>query len=113
MVVRIAFEAALIVWIVRFRPQFRAHPMPSVPPEIWQKLLRPTFSVLAHIIFITGPVSRTGRLRRAVTLLVHFVGGNSRGAFLGLLFFLILREGDQRFYKDPILPGRPLPCRTA
>jgi hypothetical protein len=51
-----AFEAALIVWIFRFRPTFRAHPMPAVAPEIWQKLLRPTLSVLAHIIFITGPV---------------------------------------------------------
>jgi hypothetical protein len=42
------------------------------------------------------------------------MGGNSNGVlFWALLFFLILREGDQRFYKDPSPRGRPLPGRTA
>jgi potassium efflux system protein len=112
MVVRIAFEAALIVWIFRFRPQFRAHPMPGVAPAIWQKLLRPTFSVLANIIFITGPVLELAGYGALSLYWFRSWGATAVALFWGLLFFLILREGDQRFYKSP--PSSPAaPHRAA
>ncbi len=104
MMVRIAFEAALIVWIFRFRPQFRAHPLPGVAPAIWQKLLRPTLSVLAHIIFITGPVLELAGYGALSLYWFTSWGATAAALFWGLLFFLILREGDQRFYKDSQSP---------
>ena len=105
MVARIAFEAALVVWIFRFRPQFRAHPMPGVAPAIWQKLLRPTLSVLANIIFITGPVLELAGYGALSLYWFTSWGATATTLFWGLLFFLILREGDQRFYKEP--PSSP------
>ncbi|BBO71868.1 hypothetical protein DSCA_57980 [Desulfosarcina alkanivorans] len=112
MVARIAFEAALIVWIFRFRPQFRAHPMPGVAPATWQKLLRPTLSVLANIIFITGPVLELAGYGALSLYWFTSWGATATALFWGLLFFLILREGDQRFYKEP--PSSPaVPHRAA
>jgi potassium efflux system protein len=108
MVVRIAFEAALIVWIFRFRPQFRAHPMPGVAPAVWQKLLRPTFSVLGHIIFITGPVLELAGYGALSLYWFTSWGATATVLFWALLLFLILREGDQRFYKEtPSSPAAP------
>jgi potassium efflux system protein len=112
MAARIAFEAALIVWIVRFRPKFRAYPMPSVPPEIWQKLLRPTLSVLAHIIFITGPVLELAGYGALSLYWLTSWGATAGVLFLGLLFFQILREGGQRFYSGP-QPAAAAPYRAA
>ena len=99
MVARITFEAALVVWIFRFRPTFRAHSMPAVAPEIWQKLLRPSLSVLAHIIFITGPVLELAGYGALSLYWFTSWGATTVALFWGLLFFLILREGGQRFYK--------------
>jgi hypothetical protein len=87
MVVRIAFEAALIVWIFRFRPKFRAHPMPGVAPEVWQKLLRPTLSVLAHIIFITGPVLELAGYGALSLYWFTSWGATATGSFSGHCFF--------------------------
>ncbi len=101
MAIRITFEAALVVWIFRFRPTFRAHPMPAVPPEIWQKLLRPALSVLGHIIFITGPVLELAGYGALSLYWFTSWGATIAALFWGLLFFLILREGGQRFYKGP------------
>ena len=112
MVVRIAFEAALVVWIFRFRPKFRAHPMPAVAPEVWQKLLRPTLSVLAHIIFITGPVLELAGYGALSLYWFTSWGATTVALFWGLLFFLILREGGQRFYKGPHTPSAA-PYRSA
>jgi small-conductance mechanosensitive channel len=112
MVVRIAFVAALVVWIFRFRPKFRAHPMPAVPPEIWQKLLRPTLSVLAHIIFITSPVLELAGYDVLSLYWLTSWGATTVALFWGLLFFLILREGGQRFYKGPHTPSAA-PYRAA
>ena len=104
MVVRIAFETALVVWIFRFRPKFREHSMPGVAPEIWRKLLRPTLSVLAHIIFIIGPVLELAGYGALSLYWFTSWGATTAAFFWGLLFFLILREGGQRFYKGPHAP---------
>ena len=99
MVARITFEAALVVWIFRFSTTFRAHPMPAVAPDIWQKLLRPSLSVLAHIIFITGPVLELAGYGALSLYWFTSWGATTVALFWALLFFLILREGGQRFYK--------------
>jgi potassium efflux system protein len=112
MVVRIAFVAALVVWIVRFRPTFRAHPMPTVAPELWQKRLRPTLSVLAHIIFITSPVLELAGYGALSLYWLTSWGATTVALFWGLLAFLILREGGQRFYKGPHAPSAA-PYRSA
>ena len=112
MAVRVTFEAALVAWIIRFRPTFRAHPMPAVPPEIWQKLLRPTLSVLGHIIFITGPVLELAGYGALSLYWFTSWGATTAALFWGLLFFLILREGGQRFYKGPHTPSAA-PYRSA
>jgi hypothetical protein len=87
MVVRIAFEAALIVWIFRFRPKFRAHPMPSVAPEIWQKLLRPTLSVLATSFL--SPARSLELAGYGALSLYWFTswGATATGCFSGHCFF--------------------------
>jgi potassium-dependent mechanosensitive channel len=117
MLVRIAFEAALTVWIFRFRPKFRAHPMPGVAPATWQKLLRPTLSVLAHIIFITGPVLELAGYGALSLYWFTSWGATATALFWGLLFFLILREGDHRFDKSlpssSAAPYRAAPVRWA
>ncbi len=99
MVVRIAFETALVVWILRFRTAFRVHPLPAVAPEFWQKLLRPTLSVLGHIIFITGPVLELAGYGALSLYWFTSWGATVTALFWGLLFFLVMREGGQRFYK--------------
>ena len=98
-VVRVAFETALVAWIFRFRPTFRVHPMPTVSPEIWQKLLRPSLSVLAYIIFITGPILELAGYGALSLYWFTSWGVSAVALFWGLLFFLILKEADQRFYK--------------
>ncbi|WP_372682009.1 mechanosensitive ion channel domain-containing protein [Desulfosarcina sp.] len=112
MAARITFEAALVAWIFRFRPTFRAHPMSVVPPEIWQKLLRPTLSVLGHTIFITGPVLELAGYGALSLYWFTSWGATIAALFWGLLFFLILREGGQRFYKGPHSPSAA-PYRSA
>ena len=112
MVARITFEAALVVWIFRFRPKFRAHTMPGVAPEIWQTMLRPTLSVMAHIIFITGPVLELAGYGALSLYWFTSWGATAVALFWGLLFFLILREGGQRFYKGPHTPSAA-PYRSA
>ena len=111
-VVRIAFVAALVAWILRFRPAFREHSMPAVPPAIWQTILRPTLSVLAHIIFITGPVLELAGYGALSLYWLTSWGATTVALFWGLLFFLILREGGQRFYKGPHTPSAA-PYRSA
>ena len=98
---RIAFEAALLVWVFRFRPQFRAQPMPAVAPELWQRLLRPTLSALAYIIFIGGVVLELAGY--GALALYWFTSWWKIAAtlFWGVLFFLVLGEWDQRFYHRP------------
>jgi potassium-dependent mechanosensitive channel len=98
---RIAFGAALMVWIFRFRPKFRAQPMPSVAPELWQKFLRPALSALAYIIFITGLVLELAGYGALALYWFASWGATAAALFWGLLFFLILREWDQRFYHRP------------
>lgn len=110
--VRVAFEAALIVWIFRFRPQFRAQAPPAVAPELWQKLLRPGFSALAYVIFITGPVLELAGYGPLALYWFSCWGATAAAIFWGLLFFLILREWDQRFYKRPDAPSAA-PYRAA
>jgi hypothetical protein len=64
--------------------------------------------------FYHRPGSRTGRLRRAVAVLVHVMGGNGNGPFLGTAF--IPDPTGRRpaiLQGNTILPGRPLPGRTA
>lgn len=112
MLIRVAFEAALIVWVIRFRPNFRAPPMPAVAPELWQKMLRPTLSVVAYIIFITGPVLELAGYGALSLYWLTSWGATATALFWGLLAFLILREGDQRFHKAPGTPSAA-PYRTA
>ncbi len=111
-VARITFEAALVAWIFLFRPKFRAHPMPGVAPEIWQTMLRPTLAVLAHIIFITGPVLELAGYGALSLYWFTSWGATTVALFWGLLFFLILREGGQRFYKGTHSPSAA-PYRSA
>jgi hypothetical protein len=106
MVVRIAFEAALIVWIFRFRPQFRAHPMPGVAPAVWAEAAAPDIFGTGPHHFYHRPGSRTGRLRRAVTVLVHVMGGNGNGPFLGSAFI-----PDPTGRRPAILQGKHHPPR--
>jgi potassium efflux system protein len=110
--VRIVFESALVAWIIRFRPVFRGHSMPAVAPVAWQKRLRPTLSVLGHIIFITGPALELAGYGALSLYWFTSWGATVTALFWGLLFFLILREGGQRFYKDPNAPSTA-PFRTA
>ena len=112
MLIRVAFEAALIVWVIRFRPKFRAHPMPAADPELWQKMLRPTLSVVAYIIFITGPVLELAGYGALSLYWLTSWGATATALFWGLFAFLILREGDQRFHKAPSAPAAA-PYRTA
>ena len=112
MVARITFEAALVVWILRFRPKFRAHPMPGVVPAFWQTMLRPTLSVMGHIIFIIGPVLELAGYGALSLYWFTSWGATTAALFWGLLFFLILREGGQRFYKGPHTPSAA-PYRSA
>ncbi|MGD8541126.1 MAG: mechanosensitive ion channel [Desulfobacteraceae bacterium] len=98
---RIVFEAALLVWVVRFRPQFRAHPIPAVAPELWQRLLRPTFSALAYVIFISAVVLELAGYGALALYWFTSWGKIAAALFWGVLFFLILREWDQRFYHRP------------
>lgn len=95
---RIAFEAALMVWLFWFRPTFRSQPMPAVAPELWQKFLRPTFSALAWVIFVTGLVLELAGYGALTLYWFTSWGATAAALFWGLLFFLILREWDQRFY---------------
>ena len=104
-VIRIAFVAALVVWIFRFRPIFREHPLPAVAPETWQNLLRPTLTALGYIIFIPGPVLELAGYGPLSLYWLTSWGATTAALFWGLLFFLILREGDQRFYKAPHTPS--------
>ena len=112
MVVRIAFEAALVVWIVRFRPEFSAHPMPAVAPEVWQRLL------LRHSrrwpTLFSSPAWCSSWLATVRCRCIGSPPGGKIAAalFLGLLFFLVLRECGQRFYKGPHTPSAA-PIRTA
>ncbi len=99
MVVRISFEVALILWIFRFRPRFREHSLPAVAPEVWQKRLCPSISVPVYIIFITGPVLELAGYGALSIYWLTSCGVSVAALFWGALFFLILREGDQRFYK--------------
>jgi small-conductance mechanosensitive channel len=112
MLIRVAFEAALIVWVIRFRPRFRSHPMPAAAPELWQRLLRPTLSVVAYIIFITGPVLELAGYGALSLYWLTSWGATATALFWGLLAFLILREGDQRFHPAPGTPSAA-PYRTA
>ncbi len=112
MVARITFEAALVAWILRFRPKFRAYPMPGVVPALWQTMLRPTLSVMGHIIFITGPVLELAGYGALSLYWFTSWGATTAALFWGLLFFLILREGGQRFYKGPHTPSAA-PYRSA
>lgn len=98
---RIAFGAALMVWIFRFRPKFREQPMPAVTPELWQKFLRPALSALAYIIFISGLVLELAGYGALALYWFASWGATAAALFWGLLFFLILREWDQRFYNRP------------
>jgi small-conductance mechanosensitive channel len=104
---RIVFEAALLVWVVRFRSQFRAHPMPAVAPELWQRLLRPTFSALAYVIFISGVVLELAGYGALALYWFTSWGKIAVALFWGVLFFLILREWDQRFYHRPQADDAP------
>jgi small-conductance mechanosensitive channel len=97
---RIAFEAALMVWIFRFRPKFRAQPMPAVAAELWQKFLRPALSALAWVIFVTGLVLELAGYGALALYWFTSWGATAAALFWGLLFFLILREWDQRFYNE-------------
>ncbi len=112
MAARITFEAALVAWIFRFRPKFRAHSMPGVVPAFWQTMLRPTLSVMGHIIFITGPVLELAGYGALSLYWFTAWGATITALFWGLLFFLILREGGQRFYKGPHTPSAA-PYRSA
>jgi small-conductance mechanosensitive channel len=103
--VRVVFEAALIVWVFRFRPYFRAHSMSAIASERWQTLLRPTLSTLAYIIFIPGPILELAGYGALALYWFTSWGATSVVLFWGLLFFLILREGDQRFYKAATAPS--------
>ena len=104
---RIAFEAALLVWVVRFRPQFRAQPMPAVAPELWQRLLRPTLSALAYIIFIGGVVLELAGYGALALYWFTSWGKIAAALFWGVLFFLVLGEWDQRFYHSPLEVDAP------
>ena len=112
MVIRIVFVAALTVWIFRFRPKFGEYPLPAVTPEVWQRLLHPALSVLGYIIFITGPVLELAGYGALSLYWLTSWGATTVALFWGLLFFLILREGGQRFYKTPHTPSAA-PYRSA
>ncbi|HSM75734.1 MAG TPA: mechanosensitive ion channel domain-containing protein, partial [Desulfobacterales bacterium] len=104
---RIAFETALLVWVFRFRPQFRSQPMPAVAPELWQRLLRPALSALAYVIFIGGVVLELAGYGALALYWFTSWGKIAVALFWGVLFFLLLREWDQRFYHMPQADDAP------
>ena len=86
--------------------------MPGVVPALWQTMLRPTLSVMGHIIFITGPVLELAGYGALSLYWFTSWGATTAALFWGLLFFLILREGGQRFYKGLHIPSAA-PYRSA
>jgi hypothetical protein len=109
MVVRITFEAALVAWIFRFRPTFMSASHAGGGPGNLAEAAAPIALGAGLHHFHHRPGSRTGRLRRAIALLVHLLGCICSGAFLGAALFSDPAGGEPALLQGgPMHPQRPL-----
>jgi hypothetical protein len=107
MVVRIAFEAALIVWIFRFRPNSGRIPCRGWPRRSGRSCCARHFRYWATSFLSPARFSNWPATARC-----HCIGsrhgGQRQRSFSGHCFFPDPTEGDQRFYKEtPSSPAAP------